>query len=87
LDTLYLRTDTVYTNTKTPNDFFVIDKPLIVIEILHGYDGGIMQTYLKANNNEQVDILLETIVTVLDKEQRGLIKQYRDNIKRLENED
>jgi hypothetical protein len=69
----------------TQNDYFVIEKPLIVIEILHGYDSGIMQTYLKVNNKEQADILLEIISNVLDKKQRGLIKQYRENIKRLEN--
>ncbi len=85
LDTLYLRTDTVYTNIHTPNDYFVIDKPLIVIEILHGYDSEIIQTYLIVNKKEQADILLEIISNVLDKKQRGLIKQYRENIKRLEN--
>ncbi len=85
LDTLYLRIDTVYTNIMTPTDYFEIDKPLIVIEILHGYDGGIMQTYLKVNDNEQADKLLEIINKVMDKKQRGLIKQYRENIKRLEN--
>ena len=84
LDTLYLRTDTIYTNIKTPNDYFVIDKPLIVIEILHGFENGIMQTYLKVNNKEQADIIFEIISSVLDKKQRGLIKQYRENIKRLE---
>lgn len=87
LDTLYLRTDTVYTNIKTQNDYFVIGKPMIVIEILHGYENGIMQTYLKINNKERVNILLEIFSNVLDKKQREIIKQYRENIKRLENED
>lgn len=85
LDTLYVRTDTVYTNIMTPTDYFEIDKPLIVIEILYGYDGGIMQTYLKTNDNEQADELLAIISNVIDKKQRGLIKQYRESIKRLEN--
>ncbi len=85
LDTLYLRTDTVYTNIKSPNDYFVIDKPLIVIEILHGYDNGIMQTYLKVNNRKQVDKLFEIISDELSKKQRRLLRQYHENIKRLEN--
>ena len=49
LDNLYLRTDTVYTNLNFTNDYFVIERPLIVLEILHRYDDGIMQTYLKVD--------------------------------------
>ncbi|BDX39106.1 hypothetical protein CYCD_24610 [Tenuifilaceae bacterium CYCD] len=84
LNTLYLRTDTVYTNIQTPNDNFLIDKPLIVIEIMHGYDSGIMQTYLKVNDKEQANVLLEIIRNALDTKHWGLIKQYSNNIKRLE---
>jgi hypothetical protein len=85
LDTLYLRTDTVYTNIKTPNDYFVIDKPLIVVEILHGYDSGIMQSYIKVNDKEQVDKLLAIISDILSKKQLKVFNQYRENIKSLEN--
>ncbi|PKQ64367.1 hypothetical protein BZG02_05990 [Labilibaculum filiforme] len=85
LDILYLRTDTVYTNIRTPNDYFVIDKPLIVVEILHGYDSGIMQSYIKVDDKEQVDKLLAIINDILSKKQRKVFKQYRENIKNLEN--
>ncbi|NME72915.1 hypothetical protein [Flammeovirga aprica] len=83
LDTLYLRTDTVYSNIKFPNDNFIIDKPLIVIEILHGYDSGIMQSYIKVDNKEQVDRLVEILSTDLKKKQQRVFEQFGENIKRL----
>ncbi len=85
MGTLYLRTDTVYSNIKFPNDYFVIDKPLIVIEILHGYDSGIMQSYIKVDNKEQVHRLIEILSADLEKKQRSVFEQFGENIKRLEN--
>ncbi|MGQ1911204.1 hypothetical protein ACT3CE_15640 [Marinifilum sp. RC60d5] len=84
LDSLYLRTDTVYTNLKVHNDYFVIERPLIVLEILHGYEGGIMQTYIKVDSDMRVDKILEILSANLNKKQQRFFKQFGENIKRLE---
>lgn len=85
LDNLYLRTDTVYTNLNFTNDYFVIERPLIVLEILHRYDDGIMQTYLKVDSDMRVDKILEILSADLNKKQQRVFKQFRGNIKRLNN--
>jgi hypothetical protein len=58
---------------------------LIVVEILYGYDSGIMQSYIKVNDKEQVDKLLAIISDILTKKQLKVFNQYRENIKSLEN--
>ncbi|WP_439185826.1 hypothetical protein [Carboxylicivirga taeanensis] len=83
LDSLYVRVNQSYINIETPKDNFELSEPLVIIEIMHGLDNTMMQTFVKIEDENQCERILLDISEILKRDNSSYFKQYREGLRRL----